>query len=121
MRMHAKQKKSATWSAVRARIATWDRSALVALVKELYELAGVNRDFIHARCEAETGAVLESFQRRVVEQARIHRDYFKVKKVDSSVPWLDERGLVVDFSRHRGRGFIRKKMEDRRMAQIGVE
>lgn len=89
--MHAKQKKSATWSAVRARIATWDRSALVALVKELYELAGVNRDFIHARCEAETGAVMESFRRRVVEQFFPARGEAKLKLAEARKAIRDYR------------------------------
>jgi len=45
-------KKPGGWSAVRQQLATWEEAALLALVKDLYEAAGVNRDLIHARCKA---------------------------------------------------------------------
>lgn len=59
------------WSAVRQRLAPWSRPALLALVKELYDNAAENRDFIRARCQAEAsggGDVLEKYRRRIVEQ-----------------------------------------------------
>ena len=43
------------WSAARKHLATWDKPALLALVKDLYDAAARNRDFIHARCQAEDG------------------------------------------------------------------
>ena len=42
--------KPGRWSAARKHIATWDKPALLALVKDLYDAATENRDFIHARC-----------------------------------------------------------------------
>jgi hypothetical protein len=34
------------WSTVRHQLATWEKPALLALVKDLYETAGVNQDFV---------------------------------------------------------------------------
>ena len=36
-------KKPGGWSAVRQQLAAWDKSALLALVKDLYEVAAKNR------------------------------------------------------------------------------
>lgn len=72
--MPVKTKKTAQkpsgWSAARKQIATWDKPALLGLVKDLYDAAAGNRDFIHARCQAEDGGgeVLEIFRSKVVEQ-----------------------------------------------------
>jgi len=51
------KKKPDGWSAVRKHLATWDKVALIGLVKDIYEAAGANRDFIQARCNAEEGGV----------------------------------------------------------------
>ena len=58
------------WSAVRQRLGTWGKPALLALVKDLYDTAAENRDFIQARCQAEAGGgeVLEKYRRKIVEQ-----------------------------------------------------
>lgn len=62
-------KKPGGWSAVRSRLLTWEKSALLDLVKELYDSAAENRDFIEARCLPEDGgAVLERYRRKIVEQ-----------------------------------------------------
>ena len=42
-------KKTGGWSAVRRQLSAWEKPALLALLKDLYETAAVNRDFIHAR------------------------------------------------------------------------
>jgi hypothetical protein len=57
------------WSAARQHLTTWEKPALLALVKDLYESAAGNRDFIRARCNAEetSGEVLEKYRRKVVE------------------------------------------------------
>jgi len=62
-------KKSGGWSAARQRLTTWEKPALLALVKDLYESAAGNRDFIQARCNAEatSGEALEKYRRKVVE------------------------------------------------------
>ena len=62
-------KKPGGWSAARKHLATWDKSALLALVKDLYDAAAGNRDFIHARCHAEDGGeVLEKYRQKVIGQ-----------------------------------------------------
>lgn len=63
-------KKSGSWSAVRQHLAAWDQPALLALVKDLYEAAAENRDFIQARChvDANGGEALEKYRRKIVEQ-----------------------------------------------------
>ena len=54
-------KKSSGWSAVRRQLTSWDKPALLALVKDLYEADAGNRDFIQARCQTgeSRGDVLE--------------------------------------------------------------
>ena len=67
-------KKPGGWSAVRPHLTAWDKPALLALVKDLYEVAAENRDFIQARCQdggqgEESGSeVLEKYRRKIVEQ-----------------------------------------------------
>ena len=63
-------KKPGGWSAVRQQLATWEKPALLALVKDLYETAAENRDFIHARSKAGEcgGEALEKYRSRIVEQ-----------------------------------------------------
>ena len=66
---HPPARKSDGWTAARKHHATWDHSALLDLVKDLYEAETPNRDFIHARCQAEDGGgeVLERYRKKVVE------------------------------------------------------
>jgi hypothetical protein len=61
--------KSGGWGAARQHLTTWEKPALLALVKDLFESAVGNRDFIQARCNAEatSGEVLEKYRRKVVE------------------------------------------------------
>ena len=63
-------KKPGSWSAARQHLATWEKSALLALVKDLYTSDAGNRDFIHARCQAEDdgGEVLEKYRKKVIGQ-----------------------------------------------------
>ena len=67
-------KKTGGWSTVRRDLAAWDKPTLLALVKDLYEVAAENRDFIQARCqdggqaEESGGEVLERYRRKIVEQ-----------------------------------------------------
>lgn len=64
------RKKPDGWSAIRQQLATWDKPALLALVKDLYETAGVNRDFIHARSKTgdDGGEAMEKYRSKIVEQ-----------------------------------------------------
>ncbi len=54
----------------RQHLATWDKPALLALVKDLYDASAGNRNFIQARCQAEDsgGEVLEIYRSKIVEQ-----------------------------------------------------
>ena len=74
-------KKSGGWSAVRQQLTSWDKPALLALVKDLYEAAAGNRDFIQARCQTgeSGGDVLEKYCGKIVEQFFPTRGYGKLK------------------------------------------
>jgi hypothetical protein len=74
-------KKPRGWSASRRQLATWDRAALLALVKDLYELAGTNRDFVDARCQAgkSDGEILERYRSRIIDQFFPARGFGKLK------------------------------------------
>jgi hypothetical protein len=63
-------RKPGGWSAARRHLATLDKPALLALVKDLYDSSAENRDFIQARCQAADsgGEVLEAYRKRIVEQ-----------------------------------------------------
>jgi hypothetical protein len=82
-------KKPGGWSTLRQHLAAWDKPALLALVKDLYETAAENRDFIQARCLAggqgggqagESGTeALEKYRRKIVEQFFPARGFGKLK------------------------------------------
>ena len=63
-------RKPGSWSALRRQLATFEKSALLALVKDLYEVAAGNRDFIQARCQTgqSGGEILEKYRSKIVEQ-----------------------------------------------------
>ena len=63
-------RKPSGWSAARQHLATLDKPALLALVKDLYDSGAENRDFIQARCQTadSSGEVLETYRKRIVEQ-----------------------------------------------------
>ena len=65
--MTSPTKKPGGWSAVRQHLTTWDKPALLALVKDLYEAAAVNRDFIQARCTPgdSGGDVIEKYRHKI--------------------------------------------------------
>lgn len=74
-------KKPGGWSAARKRLATWDKPALLALVKDLHDAAPGNRHFIQARCQAEDsdGDALEPYRTKIVEQFYPKRGFGKLK------------------------------------------
>lgn len=79
-------KKPGAWSAARQHLATWDKPALLALVKDLYDAAAGNRNFIHARCQAEDGGggeVLETYRSKIVEQFFPKRGFGKLKLAEA--------------------------------------
>ena len=74
-------KKPDGWSAVRRQLATWEKPALLALLKDLYEATAENRDFIHARCQSgeSGGEALEKYRGKIVEQFFPARGFGKLK------------------------------------------
>jgi hypothetical protein len=74
-------RKSGGWSSVRKELTSWDNAELLALMKDLYELAAENRDFIQARCQTAEGGgeVLEKYRGRIVEQFYPTHGYGKLK------------------------------------------
>jgi hypothetical protein len=89
--------KPAAWSAARKHLATLDTSALLSLVKDLYDAAPGNRDFIHARCQAEDSSaeVLESYRSKIVEQFFPKRGFGKLKLAEA-------RKAIRDFRKATG-------------------
>lgn len=81
------------WSAARQHLASWDKPALLALVKDLYDAAAGNRDFINARCQAEDsgGEVLETYRSKVVEQFFPKRGFGKLKLAEARKAIRDYR------------------------------
>jgi hypothetical protein len=65
-----KTTKKPSWSMTRKELNSWEKPALIALVKDLYASAAENRDFILARCTpTDVGdAVLESYRSKIVQQ-----------------------------------------------------
>jgi hypothetical protein len=63
-------KKAGGWSAVRQQLATWEKPELLDLVKDLYEVADENRDFIHARSKTGEGSIetFETYRGKIEEQ-----------------------------------------------------
>ena len=76
-----KPTKPAGWGTLRRQLATWDKPALLALVKELYETAAENRDFIEASCQTgeSGGEILEKYRNKIVEQFCPARGEAKLK------------------------------------------
>ena len=64
------EKPSSGWSSIRSQLNDWSKPALMALLKELYDHAADNRDFLEARFQAEDagGAALETYRRKIIEQ-----------------------------------------------------
>jgi len=90
-------KKPGGWSAARQHLTTWNKPALLALVKDLYEAAAANRDFIHARCQADEdgGEMLEKYRRKIVAQFFPARGFGKLKLGEA-------RKAIRDFRKATG-------------------
>ena len=90
-------KKPGGWSAARQHLATWDKSALLALVKDLYDSAAANRDFIQARCKTEDGGgeVLEKYRSKIVEQ-------FFPKRGEGKLKLGEARKAIRDYKKATG-------------------
>jgi len=88
------------WSVVRQQLATWEKPALLALVKALYEAAGVNRDFIQARCQAgeSGGEALENYRGKIVEQFFPVHGFGKLKLGEARKAIRDYRKATGNIS-----------------------
>ncbi len=73
--------KTIGWNAVRKHINAWDKSSLLALLKDLYQTSSENRDFINARCMAPDSGedVLKPYRKKIKEQFYPERGYAPLK------------------------------------------
>ena len=64
------EKSSSGWSSLRMKLNDWSKPAVIALVKDLYDHAADNRNFLEARLQADDdgGVALEKYRRKIVEQ-----------------------------------------------------
>ncbi|HTV42306.1 MAG TPA: hypothetical protein VMF08_17175 [Candidatus Sulfotelmatobacter sp.] len=92
-----KENKSTGWQSVRQQLNGWSKSALIALVKDLYEASPDNRDFLQARFHAEenTGAALEKYRRRIVDQ-------FFPARGDGKLKLAEARKAIRDYRKATG-------------------
>jgi len=93
-------RKPGGWSASRQHLATWDKPALLALVvKDLYEAAAANRNFIHARCQADEGGgeILETYRKKIVDQFFPARGEGKLKLGEARKAIRDYRKATGDL------------------------
>lgn len=90
-------KKPAGWQNVRRKLGDWPKPALIALVKDLYEVSPGNRDFLHARfqAEADDGAALEKYRRRIVDQ-------FFPARGDGKLKLAEARKAIRDYQKATG-------------------
>ncbi len=79
--MKTTTKKPGGWSAIRPPLTTWEKPALITLIKELYDAAAVNRDLLHARllAGANDDKLLEKYRRKIEEQFFPARGFGKLK------------------------------------------
>src|SRR5437762_11525705 len=90
-------KKSSGWGVVRTHLANWDKPALLALIKDLYETAAANRDFIHARSQAGRSdeEILDKYRGKIVEQ-------FFPKRGEGKLKLAEARKAIRDYRRATG-------------------
>ena len=90
-------KKPGGWSAAHQHLAAWDPPALLALVKDLYDAAAENRDFIQARCHAgeSGGEALEKYRCKIVEQ-------FFPARGDGKLKLGEARKAIRDYHKATG-------------------
>ena len=102
-------KRPGGWSAIRPPLTTWEKPAMITLIKELYDAAAVNRDLIQARVLAgeNNGELLEKYRRKIEEQFFPARGFGKLKlgearrairdyrKVTNSIPGTAE--LLMNY------------------------
>jgi hypothetical protein len=87
------KKKSAGWSSVREQLKAWRQPALMSLIKDLYDSSPANRDFLHARFQAEEtgGAAMQAYRRKIIEQFFPSRGFGKLKLAEARKAIRDYR------------------------------
>lgn len=92
-------KKPVGWSVVRRQLAAWEKPALLTLLKDLYETAGDNRDFIHARCHAGkcNNEALEKYRGKIMEQFFPARGDGKLKLEEARKAIRDYRKAAANI------------------------
>jgi hypothetical protein len=91
---------SGGWITLRRQLAAWDKLALLTLVRDLYEVAAENRDFIQARCQtgASGGEILEKYRDKIVEQFFPGRGEGKLKLGEARKAIRDYRKATGNLS-----------------------
>lgn len=98
--MEKETAKSATWSTIRPQLATLEKAALLALVKDLYQSSTANRDFLHARFRPEAGGqeALEKYRHKIQEQFFPTRGFGKLKLAEARKAIRDYRKASGDLA-----------------------
>ena len=94
-------RKPGGWSTLRRQLATWEKPTLLVLVKDLYEAAAENRDFIQARCQTgeSGGEALEKYRHKIVEQFYPARGEAKLKLWEARKAIMDYRKATGSLHR----------------------
>jgi hypothetical protein len=89
--------KSTGWQSVRRQLSNWTKPALIALVKDLYQVSPGNRDFLQARfqADADDGAALEKYRRKIVEQ-------FFPARGDGKLKLAEARKAIREYQKATG-------------------
>lgn len=98
--MEKQTAKSATWITIRPQLATLEKAALLALVKDLYQSSTANRDFLHARFRSEEGGQepLEKYRHKITEQFFPARGFGKLKLAEARKAIRDYRKASGDLA-----------------------
>ncbi len=96
--MKATTKRHGGWSAIRPPLTTWEKPALITLIKELYDAAAVNRDLLQARllAGANDDELLEKYRRKIVEQ------FFPTRGLIGKLKLGEARKAIRDYRKATG-------------------
>jgi hypothetical protein len=84
------------WQNIRRQLDEWSKPALIALVKDIYDASSDNRDFLQARFQTEenSGAALEKYRRKIVEQFFPAHGFGKLKLTEARKAIRDYRNAT---------------------------
>lgn len=88
------------WSAIRRHLDVQSKTALLALVKDLYDASSTNRDFLHARVQVEAGdgTAVEKYRQIIIEQFYPPRGFGKLKLAEARKAIRDYRRATGDLT-----------------------